>query len=128
MDSIRRQFEKEATQTIADFEAYSKKAREEYEKYEAQARADYSRYTRSIKQTWGGDSIVDNTPTQWVEYSNDYQNRSIVNFDKGKILVEVALEDGNTMDSATRIDGTKSDTYPYSTSHANGQREKTNSQ
>lgn len=37
MDSIRRQFEKEATQTIADFEAYSKKAREEYEKYEAQA-------------------------------------------------------------------------------------------
>ena len=62
MDSIRRQFEKEATQTIADFEAYSKKAREEYEKYEAQARADYSRYTRSIKQTWGGDSIVDNTP------------------------------------------------------------------
>ena len=101
MDSIRRQFEKEATQTIADFEAYSKKAREEYEKYEAQARADYSRYTRSIKQTWGGDSIVDNTPTQWVEYSNDYQNRSIVNFDKGKILVEVALEDGNTMDSAT---------------------------
>ena len=100
MDSIRRQFEKEATQTIADFEAYSKKAREEYEKYEAQARADYSRYTRSIKQTWGGDSIVDNTPTQWVEYSNDYQNRSIVNFDKGKILVEVALEDGNTMDSA----------------------------
>ena len=101
MDSIRRQFEKEATQTIADFEAYSKKAREEYEKYEAHARADYSRYTRSIKQTWGGDSIVDNTPTQWVEYSNDYQNRSIVNFDKGKILVEVALEDGNTMDSAT---------------------------
>ena len=58
MDSIRRQFEKEATQTIADFEAYSKKARDEYEKYEAQARADYSRYTRSIKQTWGGDSIV----------------------------------------------------------------------
>ena len=57
MDSIRRQFEKEATQTIADFEAYSKKAREEYEKYEAQARADYSRYTRSIKQTWGGEDV-----------------------------------------------------------------------
>ena len=99
VDSLRRQFEKDATQTVADFEEYSKKALEEYEKYEAQARADYSRYTRSIKQTWGSDTIVDNTPTKWVEYSNDYQNRSIVDFDQGKILVEVALDDNNTMDS-----------------------------
>ena len=99
VDSLRRQFEKDATQTVADFEEYSKKALEEYEKYEAQARADYSRYTRSIKQTWGSDTIVDNTPTKWVEYSNDYQNRSIVDFDQGKILVEVALDDNNTVDT-----------------------------
>ncbi len=96
VDSIRKQFEKDAVQAVSDFEAYSKKAREEYEKYEAQARADYSRYTRSIKQTWGGDSIIDNTPTKWVEYSDDYQSRSIVDFDKGKIIVEVALEDNGT--------------------------------
>ena len=33
VDSLRRQFEKDATQTVADFEEYSKKALEEYEKY-----------------------------------------------------------------------------------------------
>ena len=32
VDSLRRQFEKDATQTVADFEEYSKKALEEYEK------------------------------------------------------------------------------------------------
>ncbi len=126
LDSIRRQFEKEATQTIVDFEEYSKKALEEYKKYETQARADYSRYTHSIKQTWGNDSIIDNTPTKWVEYSNDYQNRSIVDFDEGKILVEVALEDYNTTDSTVinarladaigRVLESQGSTCPYASS------------
>ncbi len=126
VDSIRKQFEKEATQAVSDFEAYSKKAREEYEKYEAQARADYSRYTRSIKQTWGNDSIIDSTPTQWVEYSDDYQSRSIVDFDKGKILVEVALEDDGTTDPTVinarlaaaieEILSSRGSTCPYSSS------------
>lgn len=125
-DSIRKQFEKEATQTVANFEEYSKKAQEEYDKYEVQARADYSRYTHSIKQTWGSDTIVDNTPTQWVEYSKDYQNRSIVDFDKGKILVEVTLDDNNTLDSSSvnsrlaiaieRLLGSQGSTCPYQSS------------
>ncbi|WP_099292187.1 murein transglycosylase domain-containing protein [Butyricimonas sp. Marseille-P3923] len=98
-DSLRVQFEKDAKQITSDFEAYSKQAREEYAKYEAQAKADYFRYVRSIKKVWGEDSVIDNTRTEWVEYSDDYHSRSIVDFDKGEIFVEITLDDIGVTDS-----------------------------
>ena len=82
LDSIRQQFEKDVDQLRADFEAY-----------EAQARIDYARYVESIKGIWGGDSVVDNTKRIWVEYSKDFQSRSIVDFEHGHIEVEVLVNE-----------------------------------
>ncbi len=90
LDSIKMQFEQEAQKTVTDFEAY-----------EAQARSDYFRYVQSIKDIWGGDTIIDNTKTEWVEYSPDFHSRSIVDFENGDITVEVAV---NEKTSAKDID------------------------
>ena len=92
LDSIRMEFEREASETRADFEAY-----------EAQARADYFRYVESIKEIWGGDTIVDNSKTEWVEYSPDFHSRSIVDFEKGGITVEIVTEESESTSDIDKL-------------------------
>lgn len=100
LDSLRSQFEEETGLEVNDFQEYSEQAREEYERFEAQARAEYNRYVESVKRVWGGDSIVENTRTEWVEYGDDYTTRSVVDFDKGSIVVAVALDEGEEKDES----------------------------
>lgn len=88
LDSMRQQFEKDVAQM-----------RMEFEEYEAKARADYFRYVESIKNVWGGDTVVDNTKRTWVEYDKDYRSRSIVDFEHGNVMVEVAVEDADMQDT-----------------------------
>ena len=99
-DSLRNQFEAEAARTIENFEEFSEEARKEYERYEQQMRKEYFDYVKSIKNIWGNDTIVDDTKNEWVEYSEDYKSRSIVNFETGEILIEVAFDDIQKYDSA----------------------------
>ena len=99
-DSLRNQFEAEAARTIENFEEFSEEARKEYERYEQQMRKEYFDYVKSIKNIWGNDTIVDDTKSEWVEYSEDYKSRSVVNFETGEILIEVAFDDIQKYDSA----------------------------
>lgn len=112
LDSMRMQFESEARFAVEEFEAYSE-----------QARAEYEQFVESIKAIWGGDSVVENTRTEWVEYGDDNTSRSIVDFDKGSIVVEVALDEGEAQDEALvssrlaaaveRVLGSRGSTHPY---------------
>lgn len=102
LDSVRQHFESEAATSVADFEAASAAALAEYEAYVAAARADYMRYADAVRTVWGGgDSIVDNTPTTWVEYADDFRSRSVVDFDRGEAVVEVTLAAAEAADEAT---------------------------
>ena len=76
------------------------KMRAEFEEYEAQARADFNRYVDSIKNVWGGDTIVDNTKKVWVEYGKDYRSRSVVDFENGDIAVEIAVDESEKQDAS----------------------------
>lgn len=100
LDTVRSLFEANAGETLSEFREYSEQAREEYERFEAQARAEYERYAASVKLIWGGDSIIESSRTEWVEYGNDYNSRSIVSFDEGYITVEVALGEEEAADDA----------------------------
>lgn len=121
LDSVRNRFELEAGMRISEFEDYSQQAREEYEHFEAQARAEYEQYVASVKQVWGGDSIIENTRTEWVEYSNDYTSRSIVDFDNGCITLETAIDEiGDDAYAAERLTqaveqllNSRGSTHPY---------------
>lgn len=99
LDSLRNKFQEETAQDIREFDKFSEEARAEYERYEQQMRNEYFSYINSIKEIWGNDSIIDDTPTEWVEYSNDKKSRSIVDFDKGNILVQIAIDDIHKYDS-----------------------------
>ena len=100
VDSVRNQFEAEASQTVEDFEAYSQQAYEEYMAYERQARQEYEAYVNSINAVWG-DTLTD-TRTEWVAYSNDRSERSIVDFETGHIDIEVALDEDASEDEVNR--------------------------
>ena len=100
LDSALNLFETETEISISEFREYSQQAREEYEQFEIQARAEYEQYVESVKRVWGGDSIIENTRTEWVEYNSDYTSRSIVDFDEGNISIEVALDENETADDA----------------------------
>lgn len=100
LDSVLNLFETETEISISEFREYSQQAREEYEQFEIQARAEYEQYVESVKRVWGGDSIIENTRTEWVEYNSDYTSRSIVDFDEGNISIEVALDENETADDA----------------------------
>ena len=104
-DSIVKQFSNDADSMILEFEQYSQNAFDEYMRYEAEMRAEYSRYVSSIKQMWGADSVVNDTRSEWVEYSNDFKSRSIVDFESGEVSVEVVLDDvdGNNEEEVERL-------------------------
>lgn len=100
---------------------FSRKVKEDYEKYETRAKNEYRAYINSIKKVWGASNIKENTKKDWVEYGDDYSYRSIVDFEKGNILVEVALDesdDNRTVDEKLKqaVEKTlksKGSTCPY---------------
>lgn len=92
LDSLKQQFETEVADEVSAFEAFSDSARQAYFDYVAQQQKDYEVFRTEVQEVWGGDSIVDNTRSTWVEYSNDFRSRSVVNFESGDVEVEVALD------------------------------------
>ena len=96
LDSIRSAFEGQMDETVEEFREYSRSAMDEYNAYVRQAAKDFAEYTQSIQSVWGDEGTALDTPTEWVEYSDDFRSRSIVDFDSGDIIVEVMLADGVT--------------------------------
>lgn len=86
-------FIKYRQQSIDDYEQYRKNAIEEYESYRKKALEEYANYVKSIDKVWGKENFADDTKKDWVEYFDDYRSRSIVDFENGKVTVEVALDE-----------------------------------
>ncbi len=99
IDSMRKKFEQDREAISNTFNENVKRAHDEYDKYEKQMRAEYQNYVNSIGKTWGKDNVVDDTQSEWVEYGNDYKSRSVVDFEKGSISVEVVLDDVDENDT-----------------------------
>ena len=131
LDSIRSNFEHRKEAIATSFNEEVKRAHDEYEKYERKMRAEYQNYVNSIKSTWGKDNVVDDTQNEWVEYGNDYKSRSVVDFEKGDITVEVVLDDDvnendteeiekRLADAIERMLESKGSTDPYSNRNGEG--------
>lgn len=100
LDSMSLAFRRYADSATTEFDRYSQKALEEYLDYSRKAAEEYGLYIGSIQEVWGKDNALDDTPSVWVEYSDDLTDRSIVDFESGKITVDVITdsEDGSTIE------------------------------
>ena len=63
------------------------------ERSAARAKAEqeaYDNFVKNMKAIWGGD-FVESTNKDWVEYSDDGNSRSVVDFDKGEATIEIVV-------------------------------------
>lgn len=92
-------FDKFKEEQMKMFQDYKSESVKKYNEYAEAMHAEYMKYLSSLKKVWGGKNVVEDTKTIWVEYSEDLKSRSVVDFDKGKIDVEIVLDDVNESNS-----------------------------
>lgn len=92
LNSLVRDFNARINTEKNDFEQYADSVKNAYNDYIKKATAEFNIYKNNIQKVWGGDSIILDSKYEWVEYSDDFLSRSIVNFEKGNALVEVAVD------------------------------------
>lgn len=96
------------SQVESDFEKFKQQQQEEMQsmrksdstallslekKYQDYIKAEqeaYDNFVKNMKAIWGGD-FVESTNKDWVEYSDDGNSRSVVDFDKGEATIEIVV-------------------------------------
>lgn len=94
-DDARDQFMRRRQELRDGFTQHRQQVFEEYDAYRKQAFEEYANYVKSIDAIWGEEYFADDTQKDWVEYSDDFRSRSIVDFENGAITIEVALEESD---------------------------------
>ena len=75
------------------------KMQKEYDDYvKAEAEA-YNVFLKEREEKWGKGNVKESTQKDWVEYSNDGNSRSTVDFEKGEATIEIIQEPGQKVDT-----------------------------
>lgn len=98
-DLSRDAFNKFKEEQLKKFQDFKSESVKKYNEYAEAMHAEYMNYISSLKKVWGEENVVEDTQTTWVEYGDDLKSRSVVDFDNGKIEVEIVLDDVNESDS-----------------------------
>ncbi len=76
-----------------------KQSKDEFKAYRQELKAAFEEYKRKTAAVWGRDNIVPGK-NNWVSYIDNLNHRSVVDFEKGIIDVELAVPDGLDIDDA----------------------------
>lgn len=94
-------FEKKVAETKAKMssnystsQASLQNQKESYEASQQRLKERYEAYCKKMMGKWGDKTMVESTKTEWVEYSNNDESRSIVDFEQGQVTVEVLVDAG----------------------------------
>ena len=90
LDAARKEFADSADAALAD-----------YLEYEAQLFKEYEQFREQVMETWGDKVMVESSRKEWVEYSGDRTSRTSVDWESGKVAIEV-LVDPNEDDAAVK--------------------------
>lgn len=63
----------------------------EYQDYVKAEQEAYAKFVKEMSDVWGGKNVVKSTNTEWVEYSDNGNTRSIVDFEKGEVTIEIIV-------------------------------------
>lgn len=63
----------------------------EYEDYVKAEQEAYQKFVKEMSALWGKNNVVESTNKDWVEYTDDGKSRSVVDFEEGKVTVEVIV-------------------------------------
>jgi len=73
-----------------DFSQYKASVTKQYEQYELQEKQAFEKYKQEIEEKWL--EFKESGKKEYVEYNDEKTSRSMVDFDKGEITVEVLLK------------------------------------
>ena len=83
------------------------KLQKEYEDYvKAEAEA-YNNFVKEREVKWGKGNVKESTQKDWVEYSDDGNTRSTVDFENGEATIEIIQEPGQKVDEKVLEDKLK---------------------
>ena len=91
LDAIRKEFADSADAALAD-----------YLEYEAQLFEEYEKFRDKVMETWGDSVMVESTRKEWVEYSDDKSSRTSVNWESGKVTVEVLVDPADDQETVRK--------------------------
>jgi membrane-bound lytic murein transglycosylase C len=80
-------FEEYMKEQQSAFSNYQEQINREFREYQKIIQEEFRNYKNQIRKSWG-DEVV-STPTQWVEYSQNMKNRTLVDFEKNTITIEI---------------------------------------
>lgn len=63
----------------------------EYQDYIKAEQEAYANFKKKMGNLWGSDNVIESTNKDWVEYSDDGNSRSSVDFEKGEATIEIIL-------------------------------------
>ena len=92
LDALVKDFNTRIFEEKSSFEQYADSVKNAYKAYVEKATAEFNAYKSNIQNVWGGDSVVLDSKYEWVEYGDDFLSRSVVNFEKGNAMIEVAVD------------------------------------
>jgi len=89
-------------QQMSEFKSYHDDAVEDFEKYQKELKKSFDEYKRKVSVIWGKDNAVLPDKKRYVAYFDHLNKRSIIDYEKGRVTVEVITEkniDGNEAES-----------------------------
>ncbi|MGN1211420.1 MAG: murein transglycosylase domain-containing protein [Candidatus Cryptobacteroides sp.] len=92
LDAYARQARESMSETVDARNREFADALEEYLAYEKKLREEYEEYKAKVIEQWGDSAMVESSRKVWVEYGADDDTRTIVDFENGKVTVEVLGE------------------------------------
>ena len=69
----------------------------EYQDYLKAEKEAYDNFVKKMNDLWGKNNFVESTNKDWVEYSDDGNTRSIVDFEKGEATIEIIVASDEDM-------------------------------
>jgi hypothetical protein len=92
LENFKKQQQIGMQKTSEEFKQFADKRLEEYLNYEKQLKAEYEAFKKEIMDKWGDRTMVESSQKKWVEYGEDKDSRTTVDFEKGKVTVEVLAD------------------------------------
>ena len=78
------------------------KITKKYDDLEKKEKEKREKFKKEVEKLW--DSYKESTSKTYVSYSNDLTSRSIVDFEKGEVTIEVIVDENESKDGSYKLD------------------------
>ncbi|MDY0132537.1 MAG: murein transglycosylase domain-containing protein [Desulforegulaceae bacterium] len=77
--------------STSDFKTYSKGVEKDFDKYKKEIEEAFKEYKTKVAKVWGEKNSVVSDKKQYVSYFNKLRERNIIDFEEGRVKIEIVL-------------------------------------